>query len=440
MNGLVMAAQLILGLAILVTLHELGHFLAARAFGIRVEKFFLFFDAWGFKFFSFKRGDTEYGLGWLPLGGYVKISGMIDESMDKESMKLPPQPWEFRSKPAWQRLIVMVGGVTMNVILGVVIYTAILLHYDKQYLANKDVTDGIYAFDLGEKIGLKTGDRITAINGKPFERFEELLSSKVIFGCDLTVERGGEILHVTVPDDFFYDVSQSGKGFFLSTYKTTIVVDSIIPGKPAQAAGMLKGDRVIAFNGQRTASSDGARKIIRENIKKPVSLQLVRGTDTLHLQPLVSDSGTIGVVFKGDIGNYPKTPYTFGSAVKMGTADAMEAIIGNIKGLKQIFVGKAKASESLQGPIGIATIYGGTWDWHWFWKITGLLSMILAFMNILPIPALDGGHVVFLVIEAVTKRKFSDRFMERAQITGMVILLALMAFTIGNDIWKHVIN
>ena len=435
-----MAAQLILGLAILVTLHELGHFLAARAFGIRVEKFYLFFDAWGFKFFSVKRGDTEYGLGWLPLGGYVKISGMIDESMDKEAMKQPAQPWEFRSKPAWQRLIVMIGGVTMNVILGVVIYTAILLHYDKDYLANKDVTDGIYAFELGEKIGLQTGDKITAINGKPFERFEELLSSKVIFGCDLTVVRNGQTLHVTVPDDFYFDVSKSGKGFFVSTYKTTIVVDSIIPGKPAEAAGLKKDDKVITFNGQRTASSEGARKIIKENVRKQVNLAVVRGTDTLQIQPLVSDSGTIGVVFKGDIGNYPMTPYTFGSAFTLGAADAFEAIIGNIKGLKQIFVGKAKASESLQGPIGIATIYGSVWDWHWFWKITGLLSMILAFMNILPIPALDGGHVVFLIIEAITKRKFSDKFMERAQITGMVILLALMAFTIGNDIWKHVIN
>ena len=435
-----MAAQLILGLAILVTLHELGHFLAARAFGIRVEKFYLFFDAWGFKFFSIKRGETEYGIGWLPLGGYVKIAGMIDESMDKDAMKQPPQPWEFRSKPAWQRLIVMIGGVTMNVILGIVIYTVILLHYDKEYLANKDVTDGIYTFELGEKIGLQTGDKITAINGKPFERFEELLSSRVIFGCDLTVERDGKIIHITVPDDFYFDVTKTGKGFFISTYKTTILIDSILTGKPADAAGLKKGDKIIAFNGTRTASSDGAKKIIKENSRKPVNLSVIRGTDTLQFKPLVSDSGTIGIVLRPDMGKYPMTPYNFGSALSIGTADAFETIIGNIKGLKQIFVGKAKASESLQGPIGIATIYGSVWDWHWFWKITGLLSMILAFMNILPIPALDGGHVVFLVVEAVTKRKFSDKFMERAQITGMVILLALMAFTIGNDIWKHVIN
>ncbi len=440
MNGLVMAAQLILGLAILVTLHELGHFLAARAFGIRVEKFFLFFDAWGFKFFSFKKGDTEYGLGWLPLGGYVKISGMIDESMDKEAMKLDPQPWEFRSKPAWQRLIVMIGGVTMNVLLGIVIYTAILLHYDKEYLANKDVNDGIFAFELAEKLGLQTGDKITAINGKSFERFEELLSSKVIFGCDLTVDRGGKTVHVTVPDDFYFDVTKSGKGFFLSTNQTSLIIDSTVAGKPGASAGLQKDDKVITINQKRTASPDGARKIIKDNTGKAIDIIVLRGSDTLQLHPLVSDSGIIGVYFKMDLGNYPKTAYTFGTAMAIGTADAFEAIIGNIKGLKQIFAGKAKASDSLQGPIGIATIYGSVWDWHWFWKITGLLSMILAFMNILPIPALDGGHVVFLLIEAMTKKKFSDKFMERAQVTGMIILLALMAFTIGNDIWKHVIN
>src|SRR6187551_773419 len=208
MSILIMAAQLMLALMILVTLHELGHYLAARAFGIRVEKFYLFFDAWGFKFFSFKKGDTEYGIGWLPLGGYVKISGMIDESMDKEAMKLPPQPWEFRSKPAWQRLIVMVAGVTMNVILGIAIYTFVLLHYNKQYLANDAVTDGIYAYELGEKIGLKTGDKIIAINGKPIERFEELLSIKVIFGVKLTVQRDGQNLEIVVPDDFYRDVSK----------------------------------------------------------------------------------------------------------------------------------------------------------------------------------------------------------------------------------------
>ena len=435
-----MAAQLIAGLAILVTLHELGHYLAARAFGIRVEKFYLIFDAWGFKFFSFKKGDTEYGLGWLPLGGYVKISGMIDESMDRDQMKKPPEPWEFRSKPAWQRLIVMIGGVTMNVILGIVIYTAILLHYDKSYLANKDVTDGIKVFELGEMTGLKNGDRVIAIDGKPVERFEDLLSTRVIFGCDLTVIRNGNQMTVTVPDDFYVEVSKSGKGFFLSTNRTSLLADSVVAGKPADVAGLRSSDKVLSINGKVTSSSDGARKIIKENAGKPVAITALRGNDTIQIQPLVSDSGMIGVYFRVDLGDYPKTPYTLGSAITLGTSDAMQAIIGNIKGLKQIFIGKAKASDSLQGPIGIATIYGPVWNWNRFWAITGLLSMVLAFMNILPIPALDGGHVIFLLVESVTRKKFSDRFMERAQIAGMIILLSLMAFTIGNDLWKHVIN
>ena len=211
----VMAAQLITALAILVTLHELGHFLAARAFGIKVEKFYLFFDAWGFKLFKFKKGDTEYGIGWLPLGGYVKIAGMIDESMDKDAMKLPPEPWEFRSKPAWQRLIVMCAGVTMNVLLGMVLYTIILFHFDKSYLPNENIKDGIYAYDLGRQIGFKTGDKITAINGKPFERFDDAVSSRVMFGATISVLRDGKQVDIKVPDDFYKTVMTAGRGHFI---------------------------------------------------------------------------------------------------------------------------------------------------------------------------------------------------------------------------------
>ena len=440
MSGLIMAAQLILGLSILVTLHELGHYLAARAFGIRVEKFYLFFDAWGFKFFSIKRGDTEYGIGWLPLGGYVKIAGMIDESMDKEALKLPPQPWEFRSKPAWQRLIVMIAGVTMNVILGIVIYTMSLLKYDKDYLANENITDGIYAFDLGKEVGLQNNDRIIAIDGKPVVRFEDVLSSRVLFGSDLTVERNGKEIQVIVPTDFYRSTIKVGRGNFVGPYRANLKIDSIITGLPAEAAGLKKNDHIIRLNGERIFSSEKFKKTIGENKGKPIALQILRGSDSLMIQPVVNDSGLIGLVNYSDFGNYTLTKYTVGNALGFGSSDAFEAITMNLKGLKQIFVGKEKASDSLQGPIGIATIYGGVWDWHRFWNITGLLSMILAFMNILPIPALDGGHVLFLIIESVTRKKFSDKFMERAQVAGMVILLSLMVFTIGNDIWKHILN
>jgi regulator of sigma E protease len=440
MTGLIMAAQLIAGLAILVTLHELGHYLAARAFGIRVEKFYLFFDAWGVKLFSTKKGDTEYGIGWLPLGGYVKISGMIDESMDKEAMKQPPQPWEFRSKPAWQRLIVMVAGVTMNVILGIVIYTYILLHFNQKYLANKDVNDGIYAYELGEKAGLKTGDKILEINSKPFERFEELLSARVIFGSHLTVLRDGKTFDLEIPSDFYREVTKAGRGNFIGPYRSSILIDSILPGKPAEIAGVQKGDKLLAINGKRIFSETGIKKDIQAYTSKPITLRLLRGSDSIEVKPIVSDSGIIGMMYHPDLGNYPLTDYTLASALSMGTSDAVNAVVSNIKGLKQIFIGKEKASDALQGPIGIATIYGGVWDWSRFWTITGLLSMVLAFMNILPIPALDGGHAVFLIIETVTRKKFSDKVMERAQVVGMVLLIGLMLFAVGNDIWKHILN
>jgi regulator of sigma E protease len=434
MNGLVMAAQLILGLSILVILHEFGHYIAARAFGIRVEKFYLFFDAWGVKLFSFKKGDTEYGIGWLPLGGYVKISGMIDESMDKEAMKQLPQPWEFRSKPAWQRLIVMVGGVTMNVILGIAIYAAVLLNYEKEYLTNDAVTDGITAYELGEKIGLQTGDRITAINGEKFERFSELLSSRVIFGCTLTLQRNASTLEVIVPDTFYRAVTKTGKGYFLGTFRDVFVVGEVMKDSPAEKAGMKKDDKLIAVNGEKIFSKDNLKEKITASKGQQIQLLLKRDKDTLTVSPIVNDEGKIGIAYGPMFGDYDYTPYTFSSAVKYGAGDAAEAIVANAKGLKKIFTGEEKASDSLQGPIGIANIY---WDWQRFWVITGLLSMVLALMNILPIPALDGGHVVFLMIEAATGKKFSDKVMERAQIAGMIILLSIMAFAIGNDVWKH---
>ena len=435
-----MAAQLILGLAILVTLHELGHFLAARAFGIRVEKFYLFFDAWGFKFFSFRRGDTEYGIGWLPLGGYVKIAGMIDESMDTEQLKKPAEPWEFRAKPAWQRLIVMIAGVAMNVLLGVIIYTVVLLQYDKQYLANASVADGIYAFDLGREAGFQSGDKIVGINGSPVERFDDALSTRVIFGATVAVDRNGKSVDIVIPDNFYKKTIEAGKGNFIGPFQAGLIIDSVVNGKPAQAAGLLKNDRIFSINEQRVFSMERMRKTIDENKGQPVTLGIVRAADTLMIQPVVSDSGKIGLTSHSDYGAYPLTDYTFGTAVRYGSSDAFEAISSNVKGLKQIFSGKEKASDSIQGPIGIATIYGGIWDWRRFWAITGLLSMVLAFMNILPIPALDGGHVLFLCAEVVSGRRLPDKFLEKAQVAGMIILLSLMVYTLGNDIWKHFIN
>lgn len=438
-----MAAQLILGLSILVALHELGHYLAARAFGIRVEKFYLFFDAWGVKLFSFKRGDTEFGIGWLPFGGYVKIAGMIDESLDKDQMSGPPQPWEFRSKPAWQRLIVMIGGVAMNVILGIIIFSATLLAYKKEYLPNDEVKNGIYVYKLGEEIGLQNGDKIVAINGKPFERFDDLLSSRVMFGATLTIDRNGQTVEVEVPDDFYRAVSEAGRWNFIGTGELIHEVKSVVPGENADKAGMLPGDRILAVEGNKITGALSLPDALSKAKSSDVTITVFRAGKEVDLVVPVSEKGTIGVSFETTSAineSYKMQPYTVASALRFGTSDAWEALISNVKGLKKIFAGEEKATDAVQGPIGIAQIYGGTWDWPWFWRITGLLSMVLAFMNILPIPALDGGHVIFLTIEAITRRKFSDSFMEKSQVVGMVILLALMVFAIGNDVWKHIIN
>lgn len=440
-----MAAQLILGLSILVTLHELGHFLAARAFGIKVEKFYLFFDAWGVKLFSFKRGDTEYGIGWLPLGGYVKIAGMIDESLDTDQMASEPQAWEFRAKPAWQRLVVMVAGVTMNAILGVIIFSFYLLQFKGEYLPNAEVNKagGIHAYQLGKDIGLEDGDKIIAINGEPVERFEDILSSRVLFGAKLAVERRGSTLEVEVPDNFYRKVSTAGRWSFIGYGPLEFQVGSVNPDEPADKAGLKTGDMITHIGDEPVLSGDDLQRKLGALKNKTVALGIQRGPEKLMLSTQVSDKGTIGIGY--DVqpvkdSAYRMQAYKLGSAFSFGTGDAIEALVSNAKGLGKIFTGEEKASDSVQGPIGIATIYGGVWDWARFWSITGLLSMVLAFMNMLPIPALDGGHVIFLALESIFRVKFSDKVMERAQVVGMVILMSLLIFAVGNDIWKHIIN
>ena len=430
-----MATQLIMGLSLLVILHEFGHFAAARAFGIRVEKFYLFFDAWGIKLFKFKKGDTEYGIGWLPLGGYVKISGMIDESMDKEAMKQPAQPWEFRSKPAWQRLIVMLGGVVMNVIVGLIIFTAMNLSYTKGYIPTKEVNKtGIYAFENGRVIGFKTGDKIIAVNGEKIKRLSDAVSIDALFGSKITVERNGQEVTFEIPDTTYRLFKQKGVQI-IGPYNYNFVVDSVLPESNAKKAGLEKGDKFIAVDGNNVNSFGLFTELLADNAGKKVEFKIQRNNELLSLTAQVDSFGKLGFVPSQP--NYDMAEYSFGEAVKYGTAEAFETIVVNAKGVAKIFEGKEKVQESLQGPIGMAKIYGGTWgDWYRFWRITGLISMILAVMNILPIPALDGGHVIFLTIEAVTGKKFSDKFMENAQMVGMIMLLSLMVFVIGNDIYK----
>lgn len=437
MTILIMVAQLILGLSILVLLHEFGHFLAARAFGIKVEKFYLFFDAWGFKLFKFTYKDTEYGIGWLPLGGYVKIAGMIDESMDKEKLKEPVQPWEFRAKPAWQRLIVMVAGVTVNLILGVILFTMVILVFEKDYIPNSAIDKGIYAYQMGRNAGFQTGDKIVTVNGHKIERYKDASPMFFLMGEPFQVERNGQLKTITANKDFYKEYKKSKEKGIFEAYTNKFTLDTIIPTMPAGKSGLRKSDIPIAINDSILIDTKGT---LSENLKKfankQIKMTVLRNAQKVDLVMTPDSSGVIGIDIKIDLSGFPTTCYTFSQAVNYGWKDAMDMLKLNIKGIGKIFSGEEKATESLSGPIGIAQIYGGVWDWHKFWYITGLLSLILAFMNILPIPALDGGHVIFLIIEAVTGKTFSDKFMERVQMIGMAILIGLMVFAFGVDIFK----
>ena len=437
MNGLIMAAQLIAGLSILVLLHEMGHFLAARAFGIKVEKFHLFFDAWGFKLFSFKRGDTEYGIGWLPLGGYVKIAGMIDESMDKEQMLQPAQPWEFRSKPAWQRLIVMIAGVTVNLILGVVIFWGLAVRFGESYLPNVEATNGIVAYELAQELGLKTGDKVTLINGQPFEKYSDLWSSKVLLGnSSLTAVRNDSTINVTIPSDFIGKLSDKGRSNYIDNFpRFKNAVDSVMEGSNADKAGLAKNDRIIMVNDKNVEFYDELKPNLLANKGKDITIGVIRNNDTTTLNAKVTDEGTIGFFPRQDF-KLKQTNYGFFEALPVGASKAWSTLTDNVKGLGKVVKGEVDPRKAVQGPIGIASIYGSTFDWFRFWTLTGVLSMVLAFMNILPIPALDGGHTVFLIVEMIKGKPLSDKFMERAQMVGFFILISLMIFAFGNDLWK----
>lgn len=463
MNGLIMAGQLLLGLSILVILHELGHFLAARAFGIKVEKFYLFFDAWGFKLFSFKIGDTEYGVGWLPLGGYVKISGMIDESMDVEQMALPAESWEFRSKPAWQRLIVMLGGIIVNVIVGIVIFWMLTFKYGETYIPNDQLVNGIHPGIIGKEIGLKDGDKILAINGQKVIRFEELISSKVLLGNPkLTISRNGQAIDIKVPESVLNSISKYGIEEFVSPRyvvkkvsnvvketevesKPKSVLERIIglfkkdektylPG-PAYTAGIKLGDSILAVNDKQVRFRDDFTTHVEAAAGKVITVKVLRNGKELNLNPKVAADGTVGINF-----GYFKLPtthveYGFIESLAVGTSKSWTTFADNGKGIWKMITGKVSA-RNISSPIGIAKVYGSEFDWVNFWRLTGLISMALAFMNLLPIPALDGGHVVFLIIEMIKGKPLSDKFMERAQVVGFVILLSLMVFAFGNDILK----
>ena len=433
---LIMAGQLILALSILVTIHELGHFLAARAFGIRVEKFFVFFDFGGYKLFSFKRGHTEYGIGWFPLGGYVKIAGMIDESLDKEQLKLEPEPWEFRSKPNWQKLIVMVAGVVMNLILGVILYAFYLGQFQKSYIPQSEFNkEGVYAYETARDYGFKTGDKLVSVNGRSYDRFEDYLANfRIFFGGEMMVDRDGQLVTIEIPSSHFNKVREGIPGFL--EMRNNVFVDSLLSPdlSPGARAGVQQGDRIAGINGQPLFAFGQLVETLADHKGDSVSLELERNGQMIALKSAVDTAGRIGFLPGVKLVHRDSTRYSTVAAIQYGAGDAWNWLYFNARAMGKIFTGDVPFAKSIESPIGIARIYGPTWDWAKFWWLTAIISMILALLDILPIPALDGGHIMFILIETVIGRKLPDSFMEKAQVFGMVVILALMVFAFGSDI------
>ena len=441
-----MAGQLILALAILVSLHEWGHYISARSFGIRVEKFFIFFDAWGTKLFSKKIGDTEWGIGWLPLGGYVKISGMIDESLDQDQLSSEPENHEFRSKPAWQRLIVMVGGVTVNFILGIIIFSLTLWHYGDTWLPAQAVNDahGIVVTDFGAKAGFKSGDKLLTVNGAEREKFRDYANPAIVLKSDslvFEVDRNGETISIQISSELSKALLES-KGQRLFSYRTVAQIDTVLT-EAAIAGGFQKGDIPISVDGAPAYYYDQLQTTLASLKGEKVNIAVLRGTDTVGLVTELDTAGSIGVGLMGPSALFAQaktTKYGFIESFPAGTKKGLSALADNISAFGLMFKGKLNPVKSVSGPLGIAKIFGATWNWQRFWEITGMLSFILAFMNLLPIPALDGGHVLFLLVEMVRRKPLPEKVMYYFQVSGMVILFALMGFIIFIDFFNAIFN
>lgn len=428
-----MVAQLLLGLSILVGLHELGHLLTAKMFGMRVEKFSIGFPP---KIIGFQWGETEYSIGAIPLGGFVKISGMVDESMDTEQMASEPQPWEFRSKPAWQRLIVMLGGIIVNVVTGIIIFVVLVYQNGETYFSRDQVLEhGIVAYEIGQQIGFQDGDKILDINGETYRSLSELSGGEALLSSGYyTIERDGKTMQIAIPRGFINSFSNEQAMASFINIRFPFDIREVAPGSAAEQIGLKADDKIIAVNGQPIIYFDELQKALAEVKEEEVNLTIERAGATMEKTALVSSEGTIGIAVNSLLEPVVRK-YGIAESLTKGTERAFGVVIINAKALGRMFTGEVSA-KNVSGPIGMAKIYGNQWDWVKFWSITGLISMILAFMNLLPIPALDGGHVVFLLYEMISGQAPSDKFLENAQKVGMVVLLALMVFAIGNDILK----
>lgn len=432
MEVLVKIAQLLVSLSILIVLHELGHYTLARIFKVRVEKFYLFFDA-GFSLFRKKIGDTEYGIGWLPLGGYVKISGMIDESMDREQMKQPPKPWEFRTKKAWQRLLIMLGGVMVNFLLALLIYILVFFKWGEEYTPVDRMIYGYSFVQEFKDLGLENGDKILALDGEEVERWVNIHHDIVVNDTRvIQVERDGQIMDIQVPEGM---TSKLLKLRYTMEPRVPCEIDMFTDDRLPNA-GAQAGDRIIGVDGTSIQFYDEFRDLTVGKINTPLELTLLRGADTLVIEAAADETGRFGFGRKMwyDYFGTVVVRYSFLQSIPAGISRGFEITGSYLKQLKMLFKPETKAYEELGGFIKIGSIFPSTWDWERFWNMTAFLSIILAIMNVLPIPALDGGHVMFLLGEMITGRKPGDRFMEYAQIVGMVLLLSLLLYANLNDI------
>ena len=443
---LIKTIQFFLSLSLLIVLHELGHFIPAKIFKTRVEKFYLFFDI-KFSLFKKKIGETVYGIGWLPLGGYVKIAGMIDESMDTAQMAEEPKPWEFRSKPAWQRLIIMLGGVTVNFILAVIIYIGMAYSYGDQYIPMDSLKDGIWVREknIGDELGVQTGDQIKAIDGEEVENFDSLLG-EIINGNTITIERDGTTIENEIPVDFIATLLEDeDKIRFIISPRIPFIVGGIPDESSNKDSGLKVQDQIIGIGDQRITYFDEAEPLLESYTNQKVDLIVSRDGREEQIPVVISDSATIGI----SIGALPfdkmeemgyfrleTRKYTFMESIPAGIDKGVTTLVSYVKQLKKIFNPETGAYKGVGGFAAIGSMFPDTWNWPVFWSTTALISIILAFMNILPIPALDGGHVTFLLYEMVTGRKPSDKFLEYAQMIGFFLLIALLLFANGNDIYK----
>ena len=436
---MIQLAQILFILSVLVILHEFGHYIAAKMFKVRVEKFYLFMDA-GFSLVKKKIGETEWGIGWLPLGGYVKLSGMIDESMDTDQMNTEPQPWEFRSKPAWQRLIIMLGGIIVNILLAWFIYTSMFATVGQKYISSEVVQKNGLAFgEIGKSVGFQDGDKIISVDGKFQPKFNWLIID-ILLSENITLERNGQKINLSLTDEQKGKIiSTEGKNF-VQARLTNISIDSITRNSLAEKAGLQKGDNIIGINGTKITYFDELGAELSKHKKDTVSLEVTRNNSIIEIKTLVGEDGKLGFIQnsmnKDDYQVINKL--SIGEAMPAAVKESWQLLVYNVKQFKLILSPKTEAYKQVQSPVGIARRLPDTWNWEFIWNFTALFSIGLAFMNLLPIPGLDGGHALFTIVEMITGKTLSIKAAERVQTFGMIILLTLMALTFGKDIYQLV--